>query len=536
MDINREIAFGENARKKLLEGCEIMYRSVAVTLGPKSRNVAIAREWANPIIIDDGVTVASAVADNDLFKMMGINLIREAAQKTNDEAGDGTTTSILLAYFMVKYGMELIKKGKNPRMIRRELEASLVKILEELKKLSRPVKGTEEVIRIAEIASYDKEAGKLVAEAVKKVGKDGTIAVEKSTDQKTYIDYSEGIQIDKGYKNWRFSTNPKTMEAVIEDCVVLVLGKKVTAEREIVPLLEVVFQKSKNVVIFGDVDGIALRILLQNKLQGIVSCVVVDPPGYADRREALLEDIAISTGGKVIKDELGLDMANFAKQFDYDKNVGRARRVTASKSKTVIVTLEDKKIKEAIAERIKVLKAQKDVETNTFEKEKIDERLAKLTMGVATIRVGAKSDLQQREKEDKIRDSVAAAQEAIEEGIVPGGGVAFLKILKALDGDQSDGAGILRKVLPEQIKKILINAGEDIRKLDAFLEGIESKGGNAGYDMESGEIVDMMEKGIIDPTKVLRLALENAVSVSSSILTTDTLIAIRAEKNETDKG
>jgi len=529
----RELSFEKDARDKLIKGVEIMYKAVGTTLGPKGRNVAIAREWGMPIVVHDGVTVAREVFDKDEFVNMGINLVREAAVKTNDEAGDGTTTSTLLSYFIIKYGMELIDKGQNPMTIRKQLDEALPKLNEQLKKISVEVKSDEEVARVAKISSTDEEVGKLVSEAVKKIGRDGTITVEDNKDETTLLEYSEGLQIDNGWKNPYFITNPKTMEAVVENPMIVVLGKKITIVNEILPLLNVLVNQGKDIVLFGDIEGLALQVAIRNKMEGILNILVVDVPGYSDRRENLMNDIVTVTGsGKIVKDELGLGQAEFAKQFDL-KWVGRAKKVIASRKKTVII--DGKGTKENVDERIKTIKAQIENEKNSFEVEKLKERLAKLTTGVAVIKVGAKTEIARREKEERVKDAVSAAQAAKEEGIVPGGGIAFLKLKEALisnDRIPNMGEEILLKALTEPIKKILHNAGEPDDKFESILKTVREKGGNFGYEMESGNIVDLVKEGIIDPAKVLRLALENAISVAGSILTTDCLIAIKKEKKD----
>ena len=332
----RKLVYGEDARRKLLEGAEIMYKAVCITLGPLGRNTAIAREWGDPIVLHDGVTIARDVFDKDEFVNMGINLIREAALKTNDEAGDGTTTSTLLAYYLIKYGMEEIEKGANPMVVRRQLQDALIELKEALEGLSTPVSSDEEVASVAQISSANEEIGALVAEAVQKVGRDGTITVDESKTENTYAEYSEGLQIDMGWKSPYFITNPKTMEGVITDAVVVVVNKKMTTTLDILPLLESVITKSKNIVVFGDVDGIALSIAIKNKMEGVVSLMVVDVPGYEDRRTHLMEDIAIATGGRVIKDEIGLSKEMFANQFDL-ACVGYAEKIIASRKKTIIV-------------------------------------------------------------------------------------------------------------------------------------------------------------------------------------------------------
>lgn len=532
----RELSFEKEARAKLLEGAYIMYRAVATTLGPKGRNVAIAREWGPPYIMHDGVTVAREVASKDQFVNMGINLIRDAASRTNDEAGDGTTTSTLLAYFIIKYGMEMIESGKNPMVIRKQIYQALAAVLTNLKGLSTEVVSDDQVARVAKISAADETIGSLVSEAVQKLGREGIITVEESKTNKTYLETSEGLQMDQGWASPYFLTNPKTMEAVVENAQVVVLGKKVTAQNEIVPLLEVLNRNGKDIVLFGDIGGVALEIIIGNKMKGIINALVVDPPGYEERRRNLMEDIAIATGGQVIRDEIGLPMAQFAQQFDI-KKVGYAKKVISSKRKTAVVeggaSSPERKaeVDKALSARIETLREQLKNETNGFEKEKIEERLAKLTTGVGVIRVGAKTDTEYREREERVKDAIGAAQAAKEEGIVPGGGITFLKLAESIT-DTSDGAQVLKKTLEEPIKKILLNAGENPEEFEKVLKDIAKKGGNYGYEVESSQVVDMVKEGIIDPTKVLRLALENAVSVATSILTTDCQIVIVKDKKD----
>lgn len=528
----RQLLFGKDAREKLLKGAEIMYNAVATTLGPKGRNVAIAREWGLPLVVHDGVTVAREVMDHDKFASIGINLIRQAAAKTNEEAGDGTTTSTLLAYFLIKYGLEAIDNGKNPMTLREEIEALQKTLVDHIAKISTPKKTHEDLVRVATISADNEHVGKIVAEAIEKVGDDGLVTVDESFTPDTYIEYTKGMQIDKGWTSPWFITNGKTMESVMKNAAVLVLGKKVTAAGEILPLLEIVLRKNKNVVIFGDVGGQALELLIENKRKGQFGVLVVDAPGYADRRDALLEDIALVTGGEVIRDEIGEPMEVVANSFDYNKKVGAAKTVIASRRITVISDGDG--TEDVIKERIETLREQKKNEQNKFEVEKIDERLAKISTGVATIFVGAKTDVLRRELEERVKDAIGASRAAVEEGIVPGGGVTFLQLAKQIDlnKDSSDGATILKRVLQEPLNKILINAGESDKAIANVIAAIKEKGGNYGYEMKTGVLGDLIKAGVIDPAKVIRLALENAIEVATSILTNDCLIIIDDDKKD----
>jgi len=519
----KKLTFKKDARKSLVAGVQMMYDAVCTTLGPKGRNVAIARQWGLPIIVHDGVTVAREVEAKDEFTNMGINLVREAAQKTNDEAGDGTTTSTLLAYNIVSRGMALLEKGTNPMSLRNEINAALDILRAELAKLAVKTNKKDDLQRVAFISSSDKEIGDLVGQAVHEVGSDGVVAVEENYGPETETEHTDGLLIDKGWVIPHFVTNVQRMEAVIENCWVVVTDKKITAQVEIAPLFEVLLAQNKNILLIGDVSGDALRMVALNKQRGNVNAIVVETPGHGDKRREYLQDICVATGAQIISDELGLKLEDLAQQFDL-KVVGKAKQVVADKKSTVIVGGGgDKK---AIAEHISNLKKLRDAEKNLYEREILDERIAKLSAGVTVIKVGAKTELEMRERLERVKDAVGAAKAALQEGIVPGGGVAFIRLAQALEAqkDLTQGSQLMVDVLYEPVRKLLDNAGESPAKMEALLEKILAAGGNKGYEVNSGKLVDMVEQGIIDPTKVLRLSLENAVSVATSILTTDVLI------------
>ncbi len=521
----KKIVLKEDARNKLIEGVTLMYDVVCTTLGPRGRNVAISRQWGLPIIVHDGVTASKDVESKDEFVNMGVNLVREAAQKTNDEAGDGTTTSILLAYEIVKKGMALLEKGVNPMILRSQIQSALTKVIDELARISTSTKSQADLEKIAFISSADSDIGKLVGEAVSKVGEDGQVAVEEGFNL-TEVEYTEGLEIDKGYATPYLVTNPQRMEAVIENAQIAVTDKKVTTQIEIVPLLEALIKKNKNVVIFGDIEGEALRVIPDNKVRGVFNGLVVPAPSFGDRRKDFLNDICLATGATLFSEELGLNMQDFAQQFNLEW-IGSAKRVIATKKNTVI--LEGGGDKKVVAKYIDDLRKQKQNEKQVFEREKLEERLAKLTAGVAVIKVGAKTELEMRERVERVKDAVGAARAALEEGIVPGGGVAFIRIAKALKAE-TDGEVLLHDVLYEPVKKLLLNSGEE--NIEKIVKDIEVKGVNFGYEVNSGKIVDLITEGIIDPTKVIRLSLENACSVANSILTTDVLIVDENEKKD----
>ncbi|OGN83059.1 MAG: chaperonin GroL [Chloroflexi bacterium GWC2_70_10] len=529
----KQLIFTEDARKSLKRGVDTMANAVKTTLGPKGRNVAVDKKFGAPTVTHDGVTVAREIELEDPFENMGAQLLKEAATKTNDIAGDGTTTSVVLAQAMVHEGMKNIAAGANAMVLKRGLEKGVAAVVDELKKQAREVKGKEEIGQIAGISAADEEIGKLIAEVMDKVGRDGVITVEESKTLQFETEYVEGMQIDRGYISAYFVTNADKMESIIEDPYILITDKKISAITDILPVLEKLVQVTKNLVIVGeDVDGEALATLVVNKLRGTLNVLAVKAPGFGDRRKAMLEDIAILTGGKVISEEIGRKLDATTVQ-----DLGRARRVTANKDETTFV--EGHGSQEAIMGRVKQIKALIEETTSDFDKEKLNERLAKLAGGVAVIKVGAATEIELKEKKHRVEDALSAARAAVEEGILPGGEVSLVNAVKALDtvkaeGDEKTGVNILRKALEEPFRQLSFNAGQDP---SVVLEAIrrkqaESKTGTWGYDVIKGQVVELFEGGIIDPLKVTRSALENAASVAAMILTTEALITDLPEKDK----
>ena len=529
----KQLIFTEDARKSLKRGVDTMANAVKTTLGPKGRNVAVDKKFGAPTVTHDGVTVAREIELEDPFENMGAQLLKEAATKTNDIAGDGTTTSVVLAQAMVHEGMKNIAAGANAMVLKRGLEKGVAAVVAELKKQAREVKGKEEIGQIAGISAADEEIGKLIAEVMDKVGRDGVITVEESKTLQFETEYVEGMQIDRGYISAYFVTNADKMESVIEDPYILITDKKISAITDILPVLEKLVQVTKNLVIVAeDVDGEALATLVVNKLRGTLNVLAVKAPGFGDRRKAMLEDIAILTGGKVISEEIGRKIDATTVQ-----DLGRARRVTANKDETTFV--EGHGSQDAIMGRVKQIKALIEETTSDFDKEKLNERLAKLAGGVAVIKVGAATEIELKEKKHRVEDALSAARAAVEEGILPGGEVSLINAVKALDtvkteGDEKTGVNILRKALEEPFRQLTFNAGQDGSVLiDAVRrKQAESKTGTWGYDVMTGQVVDLFTAGIIDPLKVTRSALENAASVASMILTTEALITDLPEKDK----
>jgi chaperonin GroEL len=529
----KQLIFTEDARKSLKRGVDTMANAVKTTLGPKGRNVAVDKKFGAPTVTHDGVTVAREIELEDPFENMGAQLLKEAATKTNDIAGDGTTTSVVLAQAMVHEGMKNIAAGANAMVLKRGLEKGVAAVVAELKKQAREVKGKEEIGQIAGISAADEEIGKLIAEVMDKVGRDGVITVEESKTLQFETEYVEGMQIDRGYISAYFVTNADKMESVIEDPYILITDKKISAITDILPVLEKLVQVTKNLVIVAeDVDGEALATLVVNKLRGTLNVLAVKAPGFGDRRKAMLEDIAILTGGKVISEEIGRKIDATTVQ-----DLGRARRVTANKDETTFV--EGHGSQDAIMGRVKQIKALIEETTSDFDKEKLNERLAKLAGGVAVIKVGAATEIELKEKKHRVEDALSAARAAVEEGILPGGEVSLINAVKALDtvkteGDEKTGVMILKKALEEPFRQLTFNAGQDGSVLiDAVRrKQAESKTGTWGYDVMTGQVVDLFTAGIIDPLKVTRSALENAASVASMILTTEALITDLPEKDK----
>jgi chaperonin GroEL len=532
----KQLAFTDEARKKLKNGIDTMANAVKTTLGPKGRNVALDKKFGSPTVTHDGVTVAREVELEDPFENMGAQLLKEAATKTNDIAGDGTTTSVVLAQAIVHEGMKNIAAGANPMLLKRGLERGVTAVVEEMKAQSTKVEGThqkEQIAQIATISAADKQIGDLIADVMEKVGKEGVITVEESKGLQFETEFVEGMQIDRGYISAYFVTNADRMEAVIEDPYILITDKKISAITDILPVLEKLVQVSKNLVIVAeDVDGEALATLVVNKLRGTLNILGVKAPGFGDRRKAMLEDIATLTGGQVITEEAGrkLDATTI-------QDLGRARRVTANKDDTTFVEGHGKQ--DQIMGRVKQIKAQIEETTSDFDKEKLQERLAKLAGGVAVIKVGAATEVELKEKKHRVEDALSAARAGIEEGMVPGGEITLINAIKALDkvkaeGDEKTGVNILRRALEEPFRQLVANAGEDGAVVLAQVrrKQEEMKSPNWGYEVMTGQIVDLPKAGIIDPVKVVRSAVENGASIAAMILTTEALITDLPEKDK----
>jgi len=521
----KQLLFKEEARAALLRGVNVIAHAVKVTLGPKGRNVVLDKKFGSPTITKDGVAVAKEIELKDPYENMGAQMIKEVASKTSDLAGDGTTTATVLAQAIYRGGLKNVTAGANPMGLQRGIEQAVEKVVEELKKLSKSTKDKKEIAQVATIASNnDKTIGKLIAEAMEKVGKDGVITVEEAKGMETTLDVVEGMQFDRGYLSPYMVTDPARMEAVLEDCLILIHEKKLSVMKEMLPLLEQVAQSGKPLLIVAeDVEGEALATLVVNKLRGTLACCAVKAPGFGDRRKAMLEDIATLTGGKAITEDLGIKLENL-KLAD----LGKAKKVVVDKDNTTIIEGGGKT--GAIEGRIKQIRMQIEETTSDYDKEKLQERLAKLAGGVAIVKVGAATETEMKEKKARVEDALNATRAAVEEGIVPGGGVALLRASKALDGlalklsgDEATGAEIVRRALEEPIRQIVQNAGLEgsvvVEKVKA------AKDVAHGFDAESNEYVDMMQAGIIDPTKVERIALQNAASIASLLLTTEAIVA-----------
>jgi chaperonin GroEL len=525
----KEIIFEEEGRRALLRGVEKLAKAVKVTLGPAGRNVILEKKFGSPTITKDGVTVAKEIELPDPFENLGAQLVREVASKTSDVAGDGTTTATILAEAIFKNGLKYIASGANAIEIKRGIDAAVEKVVEELKKMSREVQGRKEISEVASIsANNDREIGEKIAEAMDKVGKDGVITVEEAKGIETYVEIVEGMQFDRGYISPYFVTNPEKMECVLEEPYILIHDKKISSIRDILPILEKVAQQGKPILVIAeDVEGEALATLVVNKLRGVLQACAVKAPGYGDRRKAMLEDIAILTGGRVISEEAGMKLES-AQLSD----LGRAKRVVVDKDNTTIV--EGYGSKENIKARIAQIKAQIEETKSDYDREKLQERLAKLAGGVAVIYVGAATETEMKEKKARIEDALHATKAAVEEGIVPGGGVAYIRAKKALEnlkleGDKQFGVEIVKQALVEPLKQIAENAGYNGA---VIAEKVEQLPETHGFDALTGEFKDMIEAGIIDPTKVERIALQNAASVAGLLLTTEALVTEIKEKKK----
>ncbi|PTL37655.1 chaperonin GroEL [Alkalicoccus saliphilus] len=517
----KEIKHSEDARRAMMRGVDRLADTVKVTLGPKGRNVVLEKKFGSPLITNDGVTIAKEIELEDNFENMGAQLVSEVASKTNDIAGDGTTTATVLAQAMIKEGLKNVTSGANPMVIRRGIEKATEAALEELKTISKPIEGRESISQVASISASDDTVGQLIAEAMERVGNDGVITVEESKGFGTELEVVEGMQFDRGYASPYMVSDSDKMEAVLEDPYILVTDKKIGNIQEVLPVLEQVVQRSKPVLIISeDVEGEALATLVVNKLRGTFNAVAVKAPGFGDRRKAMLEDIAALTGAEVITEDLGLDL----KSANIDQ-LGRASKVVVSKDNTTIVEGAGDSAK--IAERVNQIRSQIEETTSDFDREKLQERLAKLAGGVAVVKVGAATETEMKEKKLRIEDALNSTRAAVEEGIVAGGGTALVNVLTklqalGLEGDEATGANIVFRALEEPVRQIAENAGLEGSIIVERLKG-ESVG--IGYNAASGEYVDMIQQGIVDPTKVTRSALQNAASVSAMFLTTEAVVA-----------
>ncbi len=523
----KQIVFDEELRRALKKGIDTLADAVRVTLGPRGHCVALDKKWGAPSVIDDGVTIAKEIELPDPFENMGVQLVKEAATKTNDACGDGTTTSTLLAHAIITEGFKNIAAGAEALLLKKGIEKATQAIIDEIKRVSTEVKGKEQIAQVGTITAVDKEVGDLIADVMDKVGKDGVITVEESKGLKYETEYVEGMKFDRGYISPYFITNAEKMEAEIEDPYILITDKKISAVSDLLPALEKILQVSKNLLIIAeDVDGEALATLVVNKLRGTLNIVAVKAPGFGDRRKAMLEDMSILTAGKVISEEVGRKLDSVTVE-----DLGRARRITVDKDNTTVV--EGKGSNEDIQARIKQIKAQIEETTSDFDQEKLQERLAKLAGGVGVIKVGAATEVELKERKHRVEDALSATRAAVEEGILPGGGVALLNALSVLDklkvsGDEATGVNIVRKAVEEPIRWIAENAGRDG---SVIVDAVKKSLPGEGYDAEADDFGDMVKKGVIDPTKVVRSSLENAASIGAMVLITESLVTDIPEKN-----
>jgi chaperonin GroEL len=519
----KQLLFDEDARRRLKDGVDALADAVRVTLGPRGRNVILEKKFGPPAIVDDGVSVAKEIELKDPFENLGAQLAREVASKTNDVAGDGTTTATVLAQAIVREGLRVVAAGANPMSVKRGLERGVEAVIAGIRDVAKPVAGKEQIAQVATISGHDPEIGEIIADVMEKVGKDGVITVEEGKGIRMETEFVEGMQLDRGYVSPYFVTNPDRMEAVIDDPYILITDKRLSGVAELLPTLERILQITKNIVIIADdVEGEALATLVVNKLRGTINALAIKAPSFGDRREAILEDIGILTGGTFITEKMGRKLENVQVT-----DLGRARRVVVTKEDTVII--EGHGSDEAIQARIKQIKAQSEDVASEFDREKLQERLAKLAGGVAVIKVGAATEVELKERKLRVEDALSATRAAVEEGIVPGGGVALIRAQKRLDklekelsADERTGVGILRKALEEPLRMIAENAGQEGM---VVVDQVKRSGDtNYGYDAATDEYVDLLTHGIIDPAKVTRTALENAASIAALVLTTETLV------------
>ena len=520
----KQLKYGEDARKALQKGVDTLADTVKITLGPKGRNVVLDKKFGAPLITNDGVTIAKEIELEDAFENMGAQLVKEVSTKTNDVAGDGTTTAVILAQAMIAEGLKNVAAGANPIMLKKGIAGAVNVAVEELKKISKPVKDKNAICQVASISAGDEEVGKLISDAMEKVGKDGVITIEESKTMKTELTTVEGMQFDRGYASAYMVTNTDKMEAVLDSPVILITDKKISSVQEILPIINPIVERGLRLLIIAEeVEGDALAALVVNKLKGVLNCVAVKAPGFGDRRKAMLEDIAILTGGTVISSELGYEFKDVTLDM-----LGRAGSVKVDKDNTTIINGAGDPA--AIENRKQAIKAQIDVTTSDYDKEKLQERLAKLAGGVAVINVGAATEIEMKEKKLRIEDALNATKAAVQEGIVPGGGIALISTIKAikkyadtLSGDEKTGANTVLKAVEAPLKQIATNAGLDGSVI--LNEIIKADKPNFGFNAQTNEYTDMVESGIIDPTKVTRSALENAASVAGVFLTTESVVA-----------
>ncbi|HOK89130.1 MAG TPA: chaperonin GroEL [Candidatus Hydrogenedentes bacterium] len=526
----KQLEYGEVARRKVLEGVTKLSAAVKVTLGPKGRNVVLDKKWGAPTVTKDGVSVAKEIELEDKYENMGAQMVKEVASKTSDVAGDGTTTATILAEAIFREGLKNVTAGANPMALKRGIDKAVEKVVEKLASMSKQVRNDKEVIKnVAAIsANSDMEIGNIIAEAMEKVGNDGTITVEEAKGIETTLEVVEGMQFDKGYLSPYFVTDSETMECVLEDCFILIHEKKISNLKDLLPLLEQVAKSGKPLLVIAeDVEGEALATLVVNKIRGTIQCAAVKAPGFGDRRKAMLEDIAILTGGLCITEDLGRSLESVT-----ISDLGRAKRVVIDKDTTTIV--EGAGSSADIQGRIALIRKQIEETTSDYDREKLQERLAKLAGGVAVINVGAATEIEMKEKKARVEDALHATRAAVEEGIVPGGGTALIRCQDAIDelnleGDELVGARIVQRALEAPLRQLALNAGEEGATV---VQTVKAKKGNVGYNAETGEYEDLMKAGIIDPTKVTRTALQNAASIAGLLLTTEVLIADLPEPKE----
>ena len=524
----KEIKFSEDARRAMLRGVDALANAVKVTLGPKGRNVVLEKKFGSPLITNDGVTIAKEIELEDAFENMGAQLVKEVATKTNDVAGDGTTTATVLAQAMIREGLKNVTAGANPMVIRKGIEKAVKAAVEELQAIAKPIEGKQSIAQVAAISAADEEVGELIAEAMEKVGKDGVITVEESKGFLTELEVVEGMQFDRGYTSPYMITDTDKMEAVLDNPYILITDKKISNIQEILPVLEKVVQSGKQLLIIAeDVEGEAQATLVVNRLRGTFTCVAVKAPGFGDRRKAMLGDIAALTGGQVITEELGLDLKSTTPD-----QLGSARQIRVTKENTIIV--DGAGNKKDIGARVTQIRSQLEETTSDFDKEKLQERLAKLSGGVAVIKVGAATETELKERKLRIEDALNATRAAVEEGIVSGGGTALVNVYNAVakvvaTGDEQTGVNIILRSLEEPVRTIAANAGQEG---SVIVERLKNEKVGIGYNAATGQWVNMFEAGIVDPAKVTRSALQNAASVAAMFLTTEAVIADKPEKDK----